>query len=803
MAAIKLVARSVGSGRIIGLGDLFRHPTPRALNAFVQARRAEAQRPAATPGEPARLSPAGRHWLARRDELTQGTILTCILEMDGPTQPGTVEQALRAIVQRHDGLRLRVGEHPDGWRVSFAEAPDFACRLADSTATAESSAKDSIDPTIGRLIGAALVEPQRRELVLAIHHLGFDWHSLPHLIAILRAEIDGSRRVAQPAPFSHIASAGERKMGLVKRAAQPVGAHRVITRTLALSPGAREEAEERLSARLLELLAARHDGPTCIAIEQSVRNEESGDVIGWLAGFRFRTHTPQGYLTRTDVTDHPPDDDLAAEAVINVIPGEAGIEGLRILNDVMVPAHPIAIELDISVESQLSVFADADWDEAEHADLADELAAAISDENMIVPLQATALQRIMIAGAIAYPEAALYHSQIPLEIEGEWDTDALVGAWDDAMSLHDCLRLRYTIDAEGLPAISLHPLDSLAGAHVERTDRPVNAAFADLLSSDLNRPFPAGAPLSRVALLIAPDGARVLWSHHHCIADGWSLNLILETVAQRYAARVGTSPTDNGVPPPRITPYLRWWQGNEARTSSAGLAERIHLYGPSMARPERYRPQGGQASTRLLLDRSVSSRLRRLASQHDLSLFEVFVAAWALVQSRRTGREAVGFQVVATVRPAAVPSVERLAGLCMNVLPCVLPVPRKLLDLLASVRSAIAAIHDAQTTSPRTLADLLRTVTGSGELETQLVFENYPGDRHGQPLGKSGRLTTLESRERSFTRFTLIIVPDEDIQLELLYSRNAKEASEALSQKEQLGMMLNHLASIAEPTSHA
>ena len=96
-----------------------------------------------------------------------------------------------------------------------------------------------------------------------------------------------------------------------------------------------------------------------------------------------------------------------------------------------------------------------------------------------------------------------------------------------------------------------------------------------------------------------------------------------------------------------------------------------------------------------------------------------------MLLGRLTGRHDVVFGATAAVRPAEVPGIEALVGLCINTLPVRVRVTpgQRLVDLLGEIQAAQAELSEHQHLS---LTEV-QALAGVGELfDTVLIFENYP-----------------------------------------------------------------------------
>ena len=157
-----------------------------ALSRLLQERQA-GMIPRAPRDEPLPLSFAQRRlWFLDQLGLAgSGYTIPFVIELEGPLDIQALNQALDALVQRHEVLRSRflaVDGEP------FQQpGPAYGLALAPQDADAETSAAAAlafanipIELKTGRLLQAALwrLQPERHKLALAVHHIAFDGWSI-------------------------------------------------------------------------------------------------------------------------------------------------------------------------------------------------------------------------------------------------------------------------------------------------------------------------------------------------------------------------------------------------------------------------------------------------------------------------------------------------------------------------------------------------------------------------------------------------------------------------------------------------
>ncbi|MCE7082634.1 SDR family NAD(P)-dependent oxidoreductase [Streptomyces sp. ST2-7A] len=192
--AIQVVARADEHGFRFSPLDLFEHKTAAALLAHLAGRDELADAvPREDDGEPvirSAVPPIFAWWLetADRREVRDHLTMSMRYRVDGGLTPDAVEAALIALVERHDALRMRLIEAPEGWQLvageSVADSLRFETREV-ATGREAVTELDGIEPALhhgvsaeeGPMCRAVLARPADASpsmLLLVIHHAAVD-----------------------------------------------------------------------------------------------------------------------------------------------------------------------------------------------------------------------------------------------------------------------------------------------------------------------------------------------------------------------------------------------------------------------------------------------------------------------------------------------------------------------------------------------------------------------------------------------------------------------------------------------------
>ncbi|GGK63005.1 hypothetical protein Ppa06_20650 [Planomonospora parontospora subsp. parontospora] len=236
------------------------------------------------------------------------------------------------------------------------------------------------------------------------------------------------------------------------------------------------------------------------------------------------------------------------------------------------------------------------------------------------------------------PGNAAYNLYLVRALRGPLDRAALAGAFDDVLARHESLRTRFT-EEEGAPWAVVEPPAPAA------VDWPVarDRAEAERMTAErANAPFDlAQGPPLRIAVIRLGDDEHVLCvTMHHIVADGWSLNVILDDLAACYTARVSGAVAELAPLPVQAVHHALWQRSRAGRAVPYWREKLADPPPPEL--PFREGTASGEGDFhRTHLPPATARRLERLAGERRTTLFTVLMAAYQVLLSRHTGQSDV------------------------------------------------------------------------------------------------------------------------------------------------------------------
>ncbi|AUS80803.1 hypothetical protein C1701_23405 [Actinoalloteichus sp. AHMU CJ021] len=405
-------------------------------------------------------------------------------------------------------------------------------------------------------------------------------------------------------------------------------------------------------------------------------------------------------------------------------------------------------------------------------------------------------QQGMLAWHLARPGSTAYHTQLLFAVDGDVDQAVLRAAWQRVVDHTDVFRAAFASAGLDEPVQVIGPPPPVDW----RLHALPGAGPGTVLDADRAEPFDLSTPGQQRWHWI--DGGRagrwLLWSHHHILLDGWSLPLVLADVASAYEAEA------NGrawAPParPGYDAYLGWLATRDEEAGARFWREA--LAGAQPTRIGRAGAQGAGTATLVTaeMSREATRSLTRVAERGRATLHSVVLAAWSLLLGQRCASRDLLFGVVMSLRPDEIPRSERLVGLCLNTLPLRVRFAEDA-ELPALFRQVQRNLVETYEHAAHPLGRI-RAWAGAGDalFDSIVVFENYPGDRTGQPLGGHGALRVVRAVESTEFAVSLTVLPGDRLTFELTYQPHALTPAEATGLVRHLARLLERIARGGDP----
>ncbi|MGG6896913.1 amino acid adenylation domain-containing protein [Rhizobium sp. BR 315] len=275
---------------------------------------------------------------------------------------------------------------------------------------------------------------------------------------------------------------------------------------------------------------------------------------------------------------------------------------------------------------------------------------------------------IWLAAQAGDEASCSFNESFSLTLEGKLDEKTIQKAFDAVIARHDAFHIRFDRSGEHFQFIPDFKLDLPI---LEGVDEK---GLADIVDDEARTPFDLiNGPLVRASVVkLAPEKHVLVFTAHHIVCDGWSINTFVEELATAYEAyKAGNVPefqpalsfatysTDLSPRPEKCQATEQFWL--DQFKTVPDLPD-LPLDRP---RPE-YRSFAGGSCTGYI-DADVYKALKKKGAKSGATLFSTLLATLQVMISRLSGQ---GDIVIAI--PSAGQSLldgQILVGHCVNLLP--------------------------------------------------------------------------------------------------------------------------------------
>ncbi|WP_394425667.1 amino acid adenylation domain-containing protein [Streptomyces sp. SGAir0957] len=389
-----------------------------------------------------------------------------------------------------------------------------------------------------------------------------------------------------------------------------------------------------------------------------------------------------------------------------------------------------------------------------------------------------------------------YMVQMTEEVEGRFD-DALFGqAWQQLVDRHAILRSAFVWEGVSEPVQVVQRRAPVPFVVRDLRGLPDQEQRLDaFLAEDWERGFDLSrAPLVRVTVLRTAEERRyVVWSFHHILLDGWSVQILQKELFALYRGLLDGTPA--ALPP--AAPYRRYIEWLNAQQDDASAEFwKSYLAGvdePTDLHVDRDTGDTGVGEYEVVASPELFARARDYARSQRITMNTLVQGLWSILLSRYSRRDEVLFGSTISGRSIALPGVDSMMGLFINTLPV-----RGRLTGDMGVAGWLRDLQDEQLEMRQWeychLVDVQKHSSierGEPLFRSILVFENYPVVQKPSdvPEGLTRRLVNCV--ERTGYPLTLVASAGRALEFRFVYDRSRFDAA-------TIERMAGHLRTLLE-----
>ncbi|RKG92069.1 condensation domain-containing protein, partial [Corallococcus terminator] len=400
-------------------------------------------------------------------------------------------------------------------------------------------------------------------------------------------------------------------------------------------------------------------------------------------------------------------------------------------------------------------------------------------------------QQGMLYESLAAAESGIHVEQLVWRMEGPLDEAALERAWQHVVERHAVLRTGFAWKQQSEPvqvvlprvAVPLRGQDLRALPPDEQQQR----LEAELESERLRGFKLAKAPLMRLALFrFSDDEARLVWTFHHLLLDGWCLPLLLQEVLSCYQAFLQGQTPRLGTSRP-FRDYVAWLKRQEPEAARGFWSARLKGFTrpTPLGRPAaQATSDAGYGVVQAGLPPARTEALLATLKQHRLTPSSFFQGLWAVLLSRYSGQTDVVFGTTVSGRPPELEGVESIIGPFINTLP-VRRVVEPSRELWSWFQEGQTQRNDQRAFEYCSAGQVHEWSEVPGALplhESILVYENYPMEAFQASSSSGPGLALADLRSigaRTRHPLTLLILPGSELTVRLVHDRSRLDAASA------------------------
>ncbi|HEX2058862.1 MAG TPA: amino acid adenylation domain-containing protein, partial [Actinomycetota bacterium] len=428
-----------------------------------------------------------------------------------------------------------------------------------------------------------------------------------------------------------------------------------------------------------------------------------------------------------------------------------------------------------------------------------ELEEAAARPGVAVAYPLSPMQQGLLFHSLYETAGSLYFEQLVLTITGPLDVERLDRAWQQVAARHPLLAA--TVVWEGIPepvllvpegpSIEVTPLDW-------RGESDTDVALERFLAEDRARGFDLDFALTRVAVVrIEENVYRMVWSHHHLLLDGWSVQLVLGELLDLYE-----DPSVSLEPPGDYKRFVDWLRAAEPGAAAAYWREALAgLEAPTDLRllpPAE--PKPGHAMVQGSLDPELTATAAAFARAQRVTLNTVVEAAWGAALGVYSGSDDVLFGAIMSGRSAPVDGVERTVGLFINTVPIRtrIPAATQVGEWLKQLQRESLERRDFEHTPLVEVQQQSAIAAPTPLFDTLIAFENYPLDEVWDEEEASVQISGAPASENTNYPISMVIAPGDGLTFRLSFDQERVDEGAATALLERFVALLRSIPESAE-----
>jgi amino acid adenylation domain-containing protein len=394
-----------------------------------------------------------------------------------------------------------------------------------------------------------------------------------------------------------------------------------------------------------------------------------------------------------------------------------------------------------------------------------------------------AQREVLLASQLGAEASCAFNESVSLHFTGPLDSGALKTAFEQVVRRHEALRLSVAPAGETILAVPHVPVaiteEDWRGRGSDDQSREMQA----LLHAEAATPFDLKqAPLFRATLVkLADDRSVLVFTGHHIIVDGWSINILFEELGQIYSG-LQNKKQPKLLPVHSFIEQARMESREPNADTEAFWLNEFRTLPPPLELPVD-RPRGALrdhrgATIKRVFPAALVTALRESSARSGNTLFSTLLSGYALLLSKLTRQQdiVVGIPMAGQRNFGG----ESFVGHSVNFLPIRVEIAgtTSFAALTGEIKGKVYDALDNQDYTLGTLVRKLKVPRNPARLE--LVEAQFNLEQVGAGVKFSGLETQLEANPKAAVNadiFFNFIDKGETIGVEVDYNTGLFDAS--------------------------
>jgi amino acid adenylation domain-containing protein len=400
-----------------------------------------------------------------------------------------------------------------------------------------------------------------------------------------------------------------------------------------------------------------------------------------------------------------------------------------------------------------------------------------------VEVPSTVPQRGIYASSRLSPHlSASYNESMTLRFTGNISIEKMARAIERLIERHDALRASFDETGQVMKIAPTQkiPIPVTDLCSIQDPDQQEDR-LGRFIGDETSLPFPLPAgPLFRCQMVrLRSDRVAVIFTAHHVICDGWSLDVLIHDLCALYSEELSGKPAS--LPP--VMSFADYARSVNERHNSNEFAEASQYWHskfehgfPVLALPTDHPRSARRDYIARRLDQAVAAsvvqKLRAVGAKKNCSFFSVLLSSLAILLGRISGQRHFVIALPTAEQPAI--GQPGLAGHCVNLLPFAVDLRQDetIGAFLERVRGELLAAQDhASFTMVSLLEDLHPTMPARGISPIAVGLTNVKKFKSNE-LPQSGFTVDYGANPKGYESFELYlnaVEMDEDLEFHCHY----------------------------------